>query len=466
MKFCFSFGTFDIKIVFICLLAGILEIYINLFIYGEVDGNKSIFDNRLLLDPLCYYVGFLLNIIPALINNKCSKTKKEKPIENKLKEENIQSIEYIYNNPYDQYLSKKDFIKFLFICFFLLLTDFIDTIISIKEIEVNKNKKNDTYDKSNCALKDEYNDIIYNYIYYSYANIKNNTNNDTNNNENGGMKTNDYKKLFDYYEDDYLFFEFIIIFILIKFFRKTKYYKHQNISFVILCFMEIIKSVIFISQRNENNYLFICFNIINSILYGFYYSYIRGLMKYKFISPYKICYMIGIINIPIISIIYIVISFFDGNCNVNKDYCLDIFESFKEIDALNYFRLISLSLSYGVLMALFNKAINDYTLYHIYIPLLVENFIKNIISYSGYDNSSIIIIFLSISFFIELFMILVFLEIIEVNFCGLDKNLKKHIELRSITETDSTFLDDEDDDNIDDDDDERMSIQKKTNIIN
>ena len=199
---------------------------------------------------------------------------------------------------------------------------------------------------------------------------------------------------------------------MIKFFTKTKYYKHQNISFIILCFMEIIKSVIFLSQRKEKNYLFICFNIINSILYGFYYSYIRGLMKYKFISPYKICYMIGIINIPIISIIYIVISFLDlGNCDDNDDikYCLDIFNSFNKIDALNYFRLISLSLSYGVLMAIFNKTINDYTLYHIYIPLLVENFIKNIISYSGYDNSFFIIVFLCVSFFIELFMILVFL---------------------------------------------------------
>ena len=453
MKFCLFLGTFDIKFLFICLLAGILEIYINLFIYGEVDGNENIFDYRLLLDPLCYYVGFLLNIIPALINNKCSKTKKEKPIENKLKEENTQSIEYIYNNPYNIYLSKKDFIKFLFICFFLLLTDFIDTIISIKEIEDNKNNNTDDY--SNRALKDEYNDIIYNYIYYSYINTTNITNNDTNN------------ELFDYYEDDYLFFEFIIIFILIKFFTKTKYYKHQNISFVILCFMEIIKSVIFLSQRVKKNYLLILYNIINSILYGFYYSYIRGLMKYKFVSPYKICYMIGIINVPIISIIYIVISFFDlGNCDINKhdiDYCLNIFESFKEIDALNYFRLISLSLSYGVLMALFNKTINEFTLYHIYIPLLVENFIKNIISYSGNDDddSFFIIIFLCISFFIELFMILVFLEIIEVNFWGLDKNLKKHIELRSINETYSTFLD-----NDDDNDDERMSIQKKTNIIN
>jgi len=389
MKFCFSFGMFDIKFAFYCTLVAVLDLYINLFIYKEDQNN--IFDKHLLLDPLCYYVGFLLNIIPALISYKCSRTKKERMRVNKLKEENIQSIEYIYNNPYDQYLSTKDFIKFIIVCLFLLSTDFMEIIISIS----------------------------------------------TNAEDN---QPNDEGKI-DLYEDDYLFFEFLIIFILVKYFKKTTYYNHQNISFLILCIMEGIKTVFFFSQSNSKNYMAIIF---------------------KFISPYKICYMIGMINVPII-IIYIVISLFDNLGKCNENYCLNISNLFKDddINAIDYFRLISFALTYAVLMALYNKVINDYTLYHIYIFSLIDNFIKNIISYSGYDNS-LIIIFLCISFFIELFMILVFLEIIEVNFWGLDKNLKKHIELRSITETDSTFLDDKDDDNIDDnDDDERMSIQKK-----
>jgi len=414
MKFCFSFGMFDIKFAFYCTLVAVLDLYINLFIYKEDQNN--IFDKHLLLDPLCYYVGFLLNIIPALISYKCSRTKKERMRVNKLKEENIQSIEYIYNNPYDQYLSTKDFIKFIIVCLFLLSTDFMEIIISI-------------------STKTEDN------------------------------QPNDEGKI-DLYEDDYLFFEFLIIFILVKYFKKTTYYNHQNISFLILCIMEGIKTVFFFSQSNSKNYMAIIFNIIISIIYGIYYSYIRGLMKYKFISPYKICYMIGMINVPII-IIYIVISLFDNLGKCNENYCLNISNLFKDddINAIDYFRLISFALTYAVLMALYNKVINDYTLYHIYIFSLIDNFIKNIISYSGYDNS-LIIIFLCISFFIELFMILVFLEIIEVNFWGLDKNLKKHIELRSLNETDSTFLDNDDDDNIDDNDDERMSIQKKTNIIN
>ena len=142
MKFCFSFGMFDIKFAFYCTLVAVLDLYINLFIYKEDEDQENIFDKHLLLDPLCFYVGFLLNIIPALISYKYSKTEKEKPKANKLKEENTKSIEYIYNNPYDQYLSTKDFIKFIIVCLFLLSTDFMEIIISIK------NSNNDTLNGS------------------------------------------------------------------------------------------------------------------------------------------------------------------------------------------------------------------------------------------------------------------------------------------------------------------------------
>jgi len=51
----------------------------------------------------------------------------------------------------------------------------------------------------------------------------------------------------------------------------------------------------------------------------------------------------------------------------------------------------------------------------------------------NYENFEIV--FLIACFFIELIMILVFLEIIELNFCELNKNLKKNIELRALNET-------------------------------
>ena len=46
-------------------------------------------------------------------------------------------------------------------------------------------------------------------------------------------------------------------------------------------------------------------------------------------------------------------------------------------------------------------------------------------------------------FFIEFIMILIFLEIIEINFCGLNKNLKRNIESRGII--DSSLIDEDND---------------------
>ena len=51
-------------------------------------------------------------------------------------------------------------------------------------------------------------------------------------------------------------------------------------------------------------------------------------------------------------------------------------------------------------------------------------------------------------------MILIFLELIEVKFCGLNKDIKKNIELRSITESTLIIDNDNKDEDDDDDDDE------------
>ena len=403
----------------------------------------------------CTPCGFLLNIIPALISKKCQKSEIKKPLENKLIEEkekekeNINFIEYIYNNPYDKYLSTKDFIKFIIICIFLFLNDFIDTSISVINIEKNNNAT--TNKENNYTLIDKY--------YFLY-------NNNTSDN-----KTNVTKNEYEY-EDEYLFLEFLMIFFLAKFTLKTNYYKHQNISFLILFLMEICKSLYFFfinkMKLDKFKWMNIIFNIISAVIYSCYYSYISGLMKYKFVSPYKVCYMIGMINVPLIILINIAFLFSDkeifqcsGDENDKNYYCLNLFKSFRLPFLFNYIQIISLVFCYTILMALFIKTINEFTLYHIYVPLLVENFLKNFFLYWGDQEHIINIILLSVSFVIELIMILVFLEIIELKFWGLNKNLKKNIELRSIT--DSAIYDDDDDEY---DDDERHTMRNNSNIIN
>ena len=76
-------------------------------------------------------------------------------------------------------------------------------------------------------------------------------------------------------------------------------------------------------------------------------------MKYKYISPAKCNFMIGIINVPLIILIYFIISFTSLGNIENKYYFDNIFELFKNIgniDAKNMILLISLPFFYGILI--------------------------------------------------------------------------------------------------------------------
>jgi len=318
-----------------------------------------------------------------------------------LEKENTDSFEYIYNNPNENYLSAKEILKFLFICLILLLADIIENIgIIIENIK--------TYKKCKYCFD---------------------------------------KKLFT---DYYFFIEYLIIFLVLQL-DKEVYYKHQYISFFVLILIELIKNIYFFIIYKNYNIISIVLNIIYSIFYAIYYLYIKGLMKYKFISPYKCNYMIGIINVPIIILMYFIISFTPlGNDNKDNEYYYDnIFEFFKDIrniDAIIAIKLISLPLVIGMFALLYIKIIYDYSIFHMYIPFLIQYLIENITK----DLNLFEIIFLISSFFIELIMILVFLEIIEINYCGLNKNLKRNIQSRGKIDSFLAIENDDDDDEIED----------------
>ena len=263
MKFCISLGIFDLKYFLYFSLYAILEIIIILFVYKD---DYNIIDKHPFLNSLYLFVGYLLNFFPGWLSYKRSKIK-EIPIINENKEENNESIKYIYKNPYVKLLSNKDILKVLFICIILLLKELIG-IASTK--------------------------FIYN-----------------------------YKK--EEYEDKFNFIQFLIIYLFSKYSNRTQtYYKHQNFSFLILSLVEIIKIIFFLYREISNSsnnispiILKIISEIIDCILYSVYFLSIKGIMEFKFISPYKCNYIIGIINTPLIIILYIIISFTSlGN---NKD---------------------------------------------------------------------------------------------------------------------------------------------------
>ena len=78
------------------------------------------------------------------------------------------------------------------------------------------------------------------------------------------------------------------------------------------------------------------------------------------------------------------------------------------------------------------KTINDFSIFHLYIPFILKKIIGEIVES---EKKFSIIFFLISCFLIELIMIFVFLEIIEITICGLNKNTKRNIELRASHES-------------------------------
>ena len=165
-------------------------------------------------------------------------------------------------------------------------------------------------------------------------------------------------------------------------------------------------------------------------------------MEYKFFSPYKCCYIIGIINLPIILIIYFIVSYAPCNsyflCNDEtgeNEHFDDIFKLFKEIKLYDVIILPIYSICLGAGALLINMTMNDFTFYHIIIPIRIGDFFEKIIDLfeKGEENDIILLIF----FIIEFLFYLIFLEIIELNCCGLNKNTRKNIGIRAISKVET-----------------------------
>ena len=247
------------------------------------------------------------------------------------------------------------------------------------------------------------------------------------------------------YFQTYLFsfrFELIFIFLLSKYVYKTVFYKHQYYSILILAALSLIKFFVENIFNFINNFfiylgLFIALLIL-SFLNSLILVFVKGLMQYKYISPYKTIYSMGFVNFTILAIIYIILTFIPCEANTcqveydGKKYIANIFSAF------NYSGLILL-LGYAVkpFMTLLNYiTINEFSVCHSFLILNVSE----LYTVMSVDDNKIEEIFgdatvaiIQIGFFlINTFLILLFLEMIELNIFNISDNTKQNIEQRAL----------------------------------
>lgn len=333
-----------------------------------------------------YFAQFLM-IIPHLILKKDMSSKK---VDQQIEKSNI-SIEYIFNTETIEF-STKEIIFFFGAGIIKLLSDIIQIIFLILIIK-----------------KEKYNETISLYYY----------------------------------------FELIFLFLFSKIMYSIQLYKHQYFSLMILTVSALAKFIYLHYEMDIDDFFwYLIFHILGSILKSVFNVYIKGLMEYKYYSPYKVCYIYGLINLIIMAVIYVLFSFIpcdDSNtdCNIiynDERYFANILALFSITGLFTLFFEIILS----VLAVLNYIVIYRFSVFHIFLFLQFLQ-IADIANYNEKEDQNIYNIIIIISFIIfNIFFVLLFLEVIEINIFKLSFNTKKNIENRALLEKELSTVCDED----------------------
>ena len=243
-------------------------------------------------------------------------------------------------------------------------------------------------------------------------------------------------------------FTMIFMSLFSRWILKIKLYKHHYLGIITVIIVGFLYNFIlgkFDKENFENNYSsylsFFFTETLFSLLNVLYKYYIHK----KYIKSYEILFIEGIIEF-ILGIITLVITTSIGVLDNYYDFIEQLDKN--ELTILFFLTLIQF------LLYTFQIIIIDlFSPFHVFLLKIITEFI---LFFGFYENinvwTSILIVF---CIFICIFMILVFIEIIDINFLGLSTMTKKNIELRAL-------LDVKDDDK----DEENGRIDYKGYIIN
>ena len=263
-------------------------------------------------------------------------------------------------------------------------------------------------------------------------------------------------------------FEILFLFLLSKIMYNIKFYKHQYFSIVILVILELIRLIIDNFKKGADKFFII---LIYHIIYSFFKSlmtvYIKGLMEYKYISPYKACYKFGLINLIIVFTVYIIVTFIP----CKRNYCTAVYHETSYfgniilIFTMSGLFLFIFLIIRGIIVILNYITIHHFSVCHCF--LLIHSSVtfditpfKNI---SGTITTQIVFIVL-LYYILGFFFILLFLEIIELNICGLSYNTKKNIEQRAMSDMEDFNINRIRDENNEENEEEDEEIEKNKGI--
>ena len=217
----------------------------------------------------------------------------------------------------------------------------------------------------------------------------------------------------------------IILISLISFFLlKYKYYIHHNISLVSFIIMGIIIDLILNNFQKEFNRssIIIIINLVEIIFETINFCYQKYMIDVLYYNYYNIVFALGL---SLFICNTIAIPYFITNEKQKKIFL----DSFDNIGIL-ISRFIFIMILQFIFFLLRILTLAYFTPHHLLICLSISKFVVTSI-----DEESPLKYASIIPFIFQFFSLMIFLEIIELNFCGLNKNSKRNIQKRGEIET-------------------------------
>ena len=224
-------------------------------------------------------------------------------------------------------------------------------------------------------------------------------------------------------------FETIFLIIISILLLKYKYYKHHIISIIIFIALGIVSDVVLNNyEKFDSNFFLIQFiGIIEAGADSLFYCYQKYMME-KYYYPYwNICFVTGIFNF-FVSNFYLISFLNDKDKEKSSSYLVYSFYSYfnGEDIGLKIGKIIIIFLIYIIIQPLIILILFYFRPNFLLIILQLSYITQNLMDISA--NKLYCIIF----YIIQFFALMLHLEILELNLCGLNENTRKNISIRSV----------------------------------
>ena len=231
----------------------------------------------------------------------------------------------------------------------------------------------------------------------------------------------------------YSFMTIYILFLIIlqKYILDNKIYRYQMASFLLfLVFDSIYLAIIFIDKSLKYNALMLIFIFISNLIVSFVITYEKKILKNQFISVYKLCIFLGIFSLIfniIASVITSIVSIYVNVDGRDKIYLFNYKYYIEEVDdhvlkeIILIFVFVILNGVNNILQLLTIKYLSQNHVLITYIMLAI--YYSILIKFQEIEIKTLTFAISIVFYLICFFILFIYLEIIQLNFWGISKDI-------------------------------------------